>query len=523
MPQLERILEDLGLGRYHMMQNFLLGGAMLVDGAEMMLAASILTALQNQWLFSSNVKSYIMSVIFIGVAVGGVVGGRAADLFGRWRTLVLSYIGVCTLGGLSALSNGPFTMALFRLGMGFSFGAGLPAMVAMTIETSSSQAGKLMLNYVHTWFIFGEAYASFLLYIFMPTLRDTSDVAWRQVTWLTVLPSVMLLPGVLCIVQESPAYLLSEGRKEEGLQALRFIANFCQNNDIVAELTNASASDLYSGDGSNVALHEYRFPDHGSMSQPLEEPSIESERVQQPERPHIVSSVHSWSRLLTSEFAMPLLAGCYLTFVANALAYGVAYMLPDMLQVLDTSFTPATQLGIASFASAPGLLMAGCLLHAKSLSDKDRLQLSISSVGILMVSLAFVERPLYQLAFVCMVKACMTCYFNLVYIVIGRIFPCGIRCTATSICITGGRVGSILAPIICQYTIERYGNFQAYFLFCASQCIFVSLVVRFFLDDYDYEYVDEEYIRPGSCGADGAKSRERRVSRRLSARHTLAS
>eukprot|EP00928_Gymnodinium_smaydae_P089348 TRINITY_DN73325_c0_g1_i1.p1 TRINITY_DN73325_c0_g1~~TRINITY_DN73325_c0_g1_i1.p1 ORF type:complete len:547 (-),score=69.80 TRINITY_DN73325_c0_g1_i1:29-1669(-) len=487
MVQLERLLEDLGIGKYQVLQCFLLGGVWLVDGAEMLVSSAILGALQGAWHMSSWTKGLIVALVFVGVGVGSIVGGHFADNFGRRRVTLLNYFGVCLFGATTALVHGPVLMAATRFGLGFCFGSGLSARMALVMETTSSAGGKHLCNLSNIWFAIGEVYAALLMVVYMPYLVDPTDSTWRQVAVLSVLPSVMLMPGMLFVVQESPAYLLSEGRKEEAHAVVSFIANFNHDTRVVNELQTVKPADLHTGEEEPLLHAASSVPNHGSVTQPLEEPAP-TDGVSSKTQHGLLVGLRDI--IMKPEWRWALFAGSFLCMMSNAIYYGVSYLLPELLRGMDLSITPAMELLLAASASLPGVGLADLLLLCRRLSDKDRMIVFSACIGTLLVLLGQELPVRIQLAVLCCLKAMVFGFFSLVYVVVGRIFPCHIRCTASSICFTGGRIGSIMSPLLCEIMRSEANDFRAFFLLCTFLCLFAILIIRFALDDYDYEYVE---------------------------------
>eukprot|EP00971_Amphidinium_carterae_P263744 5232578-Amphidinium_carterae.1 len=122
---LGRILDEIGIGKFHYLQNVLLGGIQLADGAEILITSSVIGALNSQWDLSPMLRGSMMSIVFVGVMLGGYFGGVLGDSSGRRPTVLLSYVGIIIFGSCTALTHGPVMMLIFRLLLGVSFGSGI--------------------------------------------------------------------------------------------------------------------------------------------------------------------------------------------------------------------------------------------------------------------------------------------------------------------------------------------------------------------------------------------------------------
>lgn len=496
----EEVLETIGVGRYQYLQCFLLGGLYLTDGAEMLVSSSILGSLQETWHISNTMKGIMMSTTFVGVALGGLAGGRCADVMGRRFVTLWSFLGEMVIGALSATASGPGVMLLLRFCLGFCFGAGIPAAMALTLETAPEAGGKHLINLGFVWFGVGEVYAAAILSIFMPTLTDTTDSQWRTVVVLSILPAIMLFPGVMLTLQESPSWLLAYGKKSEALRVLKYIANFNHCEVLVSELQDVEPSQLHSmADASSGLLSHPEL--HGAMHGSADDgelPPRVAAAASGPVAP--MAKLSALELLIFPEFRWTLISGTWLCFVANFLFYGTSYMLPQIFKSFGSHMSPATQLLIAAVATFPGVVLGDMLLLCRRLTDRDRLVILSGAIGIMEMALSQMrpDRPHHaqiMIVTIFSLKVCLTAFFNIAYVFIGRVFPAACRCTATSICITGGRLGSISAPMLCEVLQGPgpSGRAGSTFQFCASLSMLTILVIRCLLREYDDVEVEQPH------------------------------
>jgi AAHS family 3-hydroxyphenylpropionic acid transporter len=93
--------------------------------APRLLAEFGLNSAQAGWIFSAAT---------LGLCIGAGLGGRAADLLGRKRTLIVSLLlfGLCSL--LTAAASGTRALLLVRLLTGLGLGGAMPNFIAMASE-----------------------------------------------------------------------------------------------------------------------------------------------------------------------------------------------------------------------------------------------------------------------------------------------------------------------------------------------------------------------------------------------------
>lgn len=217
MLDLDEITEDIGLGRFQLLQQLLVSGVRLADGAEILISSAVLSILQQEWELSPALKGSMMSIIFIGVFFGNLMGGLAADAYGRRLAVLLAYFGLVFCGLCSAISIGPMSMLTARFFFGLFYGFGMGPSLTLQVEICPKAWRGHMVNVNNFFFTLGEVYAAWLLWAFLKDLKQTSDEeSWRYVTALAVSPALLILPFAVLLLYESPHYLVVCGKHDQG-------------------------------------------------------------------------------------------------------------------------------------------------------------------------------------------------------------------------------------------------------------------------------------------------------------------
>jgi len=504
---LNEVLDDIGLGRYHFVQLLLIGGVLISDGAEILVSSSLLTALKGIWDLSSLVRGLMMSTIFVGVFIGGLIGGHIGDMYGRRKALIISYVGIIIFGTGSAAAQGPISMLILRFFFGASFGCGMGPGVAMQVESAPSQWRAHIVNLGGIWFTIGEVYTAVLLIIFMPDLTDPDGTRWRWVTLLSNVPGFLLLPFTFFLLQESPHFLLAQRRHAEAVYTLRYIATMNNQEDKVADL-DASDPDrrLAIPSAGDESGEEKDAEEEASSSSAAGASLLESGGERRGSRRTSESSVRSLE-LMAHEDAPPkrqtlkeslgvlfskdyrsiVLGGAYLCFLGNFLFYGLTYSLPQIFEKLGKHFdlSPAVQVLIISICDLPGVLLAFFLIHAKSIGHRDGLVMLAACAAVLSLTLISIdhgEEGLYVgLPSAYLVKYVSSAFFTLAYVYLSEVFPSRVRVGGLSICISAGRVGSITVPLIVEALHTKgfvLGEHAPFLLLTAGLCVFAIIVIK---------------------------------------------
>jgi len=448
---LNEIITDIGIGPYQFMQLILVGGIMLTDGAEILLASSLLTALQEVWHLTGLQKGMMMTIVFVGVFVGGLIGGTIADVYGRRKAILLSYVGLVIFGASIALAQGPMSMLILRFLFGICYGAGVAPSMVMLVETAPSIWRAHIMNISSIGFMFGEVYVSVLLIIFMPDLIDPLGENWRLVTLLAVVPGFVFCCLCFVLLQESPHYLLQQGKREEALKAVQYIAVM---NHKAGKIEGLNELQLPVA-GEATALIESSAAGSASLTTPDGSQRSTAGSTEPANQPGVFAKVQESIVVLSSrEYRGIVIGGAYLCFLGNFLFYGLTYALPQVFQRLHHGLAPAYQVLVVSICDLPGVILVFFLIYAKSISHRDGLMVLAACSAVLSLSLISIEHGaegLYAgLPSAYLLKYTSAAFFTLSYVYLSEVFPASVRSSAIALCISAGRVGSMSAPLIVE-------------------------------------------------------------------------
>lgn len=501
MKDVNTVLDEIGLGNYHYVQLLIIGGISIADGAEILVSSSVIGALSNIWGLSNIARGFMMSAIFIGVLVGGLIGGNLGDILGRRPLILFSYLGIIVFGVATATANGPWSMLALRFLFGASFGAGIgPAMVIM-VESAPSKSRGHLINFGGIFFAIGEIYTSLLLMVFMPSLTDTVETqAWRRVTVLSVVPGAMLFPLAYFLLKESPHYLLSQGRDEEALETVKYIAHMNGREEAVRGLEQEQGADPEAassglnrgGAGERTALLvDQQVPEDDVLSgsdQAVSETSAAAESRA------MGNTLPSSNKITEKERGEILFApglrnivfgGAYLCFISNFLFYGMTYSMPQILRQLGANINPAQEVLTISLCDLPGVVLGWWLINSKTIGHRDGLCLMAVVIAFLQFAMISIDHGsgwlLVGMVAAPLAKFVACAFFTLTYVYLGEVFPAAVRCTGLSLCIAAGRLGSILAPLCFEALSQNSlatGRHSPYMMLNVALCGFAVAMIR---------------------------------------------
>jgi len=177
---------------------------------------------EDQLNLTPLTEGMVTSGLLIGAAIGAILVGRLADLYGRRKSilhLALIFF-VATIG--CTLAPNVTIMVICRFLLGLAVGGASVTVPAFLAEMSPAERRGRMVTQNELMIVTGQLLAFTINAILGNTLGDNALHVWRYMLMIAALPAVFLFFGMLR-VPESPRWLASKGRTEEALQVLEKI------------------------------------------------------------------------------------------------------------------------------------------------------------------------------------------------------------------------------------------------------------------------------------------------------------
>jgi putative MFS transporter len=206
-------LDRLPLTRWHWALIVVVGLGSFFDLYEVFLGGVLGAVLTDEWQLSTNEKSFVIASAFIGMFVGAIALGIAADRFGRRRMFLIN-LGLYSLFSLlTALAPDLGTFLVLRFLCGLALGAELTLVDTYLSEFLPRLGRGRYIACAYTIGFCGVPVAAFLGGRFVADEHLLID-GWR---WLLIFGAFGAL--VVWILRsrlpESPRWLLAQGRTEE--------------------------------------------------------------------------------------------------------------------------------------------------------------------------------------------------------------------------------------------------------------------------------------------------------------------
>jgi MFS transporter, SP family, galactose:H+ symporter len=196
----------------------------VISGAELFL--------KNDFTLSIVALEVIVSGVLAGAAVGALLGGRMADLFGRRRLLIATAI-IFAAGGLAcAAATSPAVLIVGRIVVGLGIGLASASVPVYISEVSPANARGWQVS------LFQLAITVGILVAYIVDYAFAAIQGWRWMFGLAVVPAAIFGLGML-FLPESPRWLARHGHHDKARAMLMRIRG---TSDVSAELQEIERS-----------------------------------------------------------------------------------------------------------------------------------------------------------------------------------------------------------------------------------------------------------------------------------------
>ena len=138
------LLESASMGRPEYWNWFLASGGTLIDGLSIFSLGVAMPLITSRFSLSALMVGLIGSALVLGAVFGAVIGGPAADRFGRKPAFLIDMT-IVTVGALiSALADAPQWVLLGQFIVGVGIGIDFPVSSSYVSETMPKQVRSRM-------------------------------------------------------------------------------------------------------------------------------------------------------------------------------------------------------------------------------------------------------------------------------------------------------------------------------------------------------------------------------------------
>lgn len=201
-------LQNLPVGKFHYKLLILIGLGWLFDAMDTGMVSFVLATIGKDWGLSPAELGWIVSIGFVGMAVGAVLSGWVADRVGRKTVFGATLVLYSIATGLCAVSWDLASLLFFRFWVGFGLGGQLPVAVSLVSEYVPPQVRGRFIVLLESFWGLGWLVAALVSYFVIP------QYGWHSAFLIGAVP-IFYVFVIWKYVPESVPYLLNKGRVEE--------------------------------------------------------------------------------------------------------------------------------------------------------------------------------------------------------------------------------------------------------------------------------------------------------------------
>jgi len=419
-------LEKIPVGKFHYRLLVITGLGWMFDAMDTGIIAFVLPVLIKTWGLSATQVGYIGSIGLVGMALGAVLAGSAADRFGRKTIFAGTLVIYSVATGLCGLAWNFESLLVFRFLVGFGLGGQLPVAVTLVTEYAPpTDRGRFIVLLESFWGL-GWLVAAVIAYMIIPRY------GWNIAFLIGALPALYVFK-VWASVPESVRYLLAKGRVQEA-------------HDMVSHMEEEAGL-------------------------------VPGEMIITPQTQDIRSA--TISDIWAPQFVKRTIMLWILWFGIVYSYYGIFTWLPSLMVGQGyTVIKTFEYVLIMTLAQLPGYFAAAYLV--------DRIGRKATLAGFLAASAicAYFFGQGGSAGIVLMWGSLMS-FFNLgawgvVYTYTPELYPTRVRAFASGWAAAIGRVGGILAPTVVGYMIVGEQGFTKVFMMFAGVMLAVAIIVWLF-------------------------------------------
>lgn len=205
-------MDESKVTKVHWKVMFISGMGFFTDAYDLFIIGVVMAILKDEWHPSPLAVGLVTSTSLLAAAVGALLFGRIADMFGRKRVYGVECL-VLSAGAIaSALSPNITWLIIFRIILGIGIGGDYPVSATIMSEYAGKASRGMLISLVFSMqaagLIFGPLLAAALLATPM-----SHDWIWRILLADGGIPPLIVFHARRTI-HETPRYLLVAGRQE---------------------------------------------------------------------------------------------------------------------------------------------------------------------------------------------------------------------------------------------------------------------------------------------------------------------
>ena len=416
-------VQRLPIGKFHYTLLWVIGLGWMFDAMDTGLISFILTTMADEWQMSAAGKGWVVSITFVGMAIGAVFAGGLADRIGRRTVFAMTLLIYSLATALCAFAPNLTWLLLFRFIVGLGLGGQLPVAVTLVSEYIPAHVRGRFIVLLESFWGLGWLVAALMSYFVIP------NYGWHIAFLLGGLPALYVFM-ILKKVHESVPYLINRGRIAEAHALVQKLERQC-GVEVIEQIEVKAVADKQS-----------------------------------------VSFRQLWSGPLARRSLMLWLIWFGIVYSY----YGIFTWLPSLLVKQGYSIVQSFEyVLIMILAQLPGYVVAAWLVE--KLGRKPTLAGFIALCA--MAAYFFGQANSVNMI---MFWGCLMSFFNLgawgvLYTYTPEQYPTNIRAFGSGWASAIGRMGGIVAPLVVTHMMVMNNGFSHIFIMFTVVLLSVALVI----------------------------------------------
>ncbi len=208
------LIDRRAVGWFQIRALLLCLGVALADGYDAQVMGYVIPSLARAWGLNRSAFGAIFSVGFVGLLLGSLIFGLAADRFGRRRIVILCTLIFSILTLATVLAQSVPALLVLRFLTGLGVGGAIPNIIALMVEYSPRRRRSTMTTLIQCGISIGSAMVGFLV---APLL---ARLGWQTAFYVGSLFPLALVPLLQLYLPESIRFLVVQRRPRAQIAAI---------------------------------------------------------------------------------------------------------------------------------------------------------------------------------------------------------------------------------------------------------------------------------------------------------------
>jgi MFS transporter, SP family, galactose:H+ symporter len=226
-----------------------LGG--LLFGYDTGVISGALIFIKREFGLTTAAEEVVVSGVLLGATIGAIFGGKAADLFGRRRVLLVT-AAIFGIGALaSAVAQSPTILIVSRVVLGLAIGLASTNVPVYLSEVAPPHARGWVVS------LFQLAVTVGIVVAYLTDYAFAGVEGWRWMLGLAVAPALVFGAGMF-FLPETPRWLIRGGHHEVAHRVLVRIRELADVNVEIEEIKASLAQQAESGHWTDLLRRQVR-------------------------------------------------------------------------------------------------------------------------------------------------------------------------------------------------------------------------------------------------------------------------